>query len=129
MDLRLRILTIAAFLIGATMLISEPAAAARERCIKKSVGKEWVGEGSRLALREYAAILSERFHGKFAAYATMLQDESGRRLYFRRAGWAVSMCDDRYRDRAANFTLDTKAVWGSVSKIITTAAVLAVDPG
>jgi CubicO group peptidase (beta-lactamase class C family) len=89
------------------------------------VGKEWVGEGSGLALSKYAAVLRERFHGKFAAYAAMLEDASGRRLYFRRAGWATSMCDDRYRDRAANFTLDTKAAWGSVSKIITTAAVLA----
>jgi CubicO group peptidase (beta-lactamase class C family) len=125
MNSKLRIPTIAALLIGAAVLTSGTAEAARERCIKKSVGKEWVDEGSALALREYAGILRESLHGKFAAYATMLQDASGRRLYFGRAGWGVSMCDDRYRDAAANFTLDTKAVWGSVSKIITTAAVLA----
>ncbi|MBH8554786.1 beta-lactamase family protein [Nostocaceae cyanobacterium CENA357] len=62
--------------------------------------------------------------GKFKGYAVILTGADGRRLGFRRAGWAVDPCESDSDGEA--FDLDTETAIGSVTKLFTTVAVLKV---
>ncbi len=60
--------------------------------------------------------------GKFKGYAVILTGTDGKRLGFRRAGWAVDPCDSGSSGEA--FDLDTETAIGSVTKLFTTVLVL-----
>jgi CubicO group peptidase (beta-lactamase class C family) len=60
--------------------------------------------------------------GKFKGYAVIFTGAAGKRLGFRRAGWAVDPCEPGMASR--RFDLNTETAIGSVTKLLTTVAVL-----
>ncbi|MEZ4869769.1 MAG: serine hydrolase domain-containing protein [Caldilineaceae bacterium] len=64
--------------------------------------------------------IQDKFAGAFKGYAVILTGSVGKRLGFRREGWAVDPCDGA----GVPFDLNTESAIGSVTKLFTTVAVL-----
>lgn len=78
---------------------------------------------SGFSLADFFSRVRARLDNRYKGYAVVLTDSRGKRLGFRRAGWAVDPCDTR----GVAFDLNTESAIGSVTKLFTTVAVLKTE--
>lgn len=125
-------LTALALTITAGLLLA-PAASAQQAVLMAAPTVVRCGEvmPEKLAVERTTANLdTERFFdrvardmdGKFKGYAVVFTGAAGKRLGFRRAGWAVDPCEPGMP--SAMFHLNTETAIGSVTKLFTTIVVL-----
>jgi CubicO group peptidase (beta-lactamase class C family) len=100
-------------------------ATAQMRCGVPMPSKQEIERSTaRFDTRRFFDTVTPAFGGRFKGYAVIFTDANGRRLGFRRAGWAVDPCD---AGDPVPFTLNTETAIGSVTKLLTTVAVLKVS--
>ncbi len=75
-----------------------------------------------LDTRKFLDHVEYHLNGRFRGYAVVFTGASGKRLGFRRQGWALVPGDSS--TNGVPFTLDTETAIGSVTKLFTTALVL-----
>jgi len=107
------------------ILLGVHQAAAQMRCGVPLAQKNEVERSTaNLDTQRFLDVVGRAFGAKFKGYAVIFTGAAGKRLGFRRAGWAVDPCDDGQHKA---FTLDTETAIGSVTKLLTTVAVLKVS--
>ena len=117
---------ISAFLTGALLASAVSAVNAQFRCGYYRPFKQDVERTTaNIDTKKFLDRVRDEFNGKFKGYAVILTGSAGKRLGFRREGWAVDPCDD---GSPKGFDLNTESSIGSVTKLFTTAAVLKATP-
>ncbi len=104
-----------------TLVFAPPTLHADERCGQIRPSKQDAERSTaRIDTARFLNHIRDEFAGDFKGYAVILTGSAGKRLGFRREGWAVDHCEAT----GSQFDLNTESAIGSVTKLFTTVAVL-----
>ncbi len=104
-------------------MFTTTAAADIVRCGQRIPQKEAVERTTaNLDTARFFDVIEREMHGRYKGYAVIFTGSAGRRLGFRRAGWALDPCENGTNGR--EFNLNTETAIGSVTKLLTTISAL-----
>ncbi|MGF1476022.1 MAG: serine hydrolase [Geminicoccaceae bacterium] len=111
-------------LIGAVILLGAiDSARAEVRCgVSRPIKQEVERSTANIDTAKFLNHVRDSFRERFKGYAVILTGSQGRRLGFRREGWAIDPCEPS--TSGVRFDLNTESAIGSVTKLFTTVAVL-----
>jgi CubicO group peptidase (beta-lactamase class C family) len=109
------------FATGLSLILSTTFVQAEKRCgVERPFKQETERITANLNTDAFLDHVATALDDQFTGYAVIFTGAAGKRLGFRREGWAVDPCDDAPK----TFDLNTETAIGSVTKLFVGVAVL-----